>query len=422
MFSQTKDKHIKWWKIEELVYSFFCSGIVFSLIFWSLLTNIFSILLFLYWLFISKKNFSPQHKWIFLFGSLFLIIIISTIFSNNITEAIHKLEQKSPILLFPMVFGTTKVLTPVVFKRILTVFVWSTFLGCLFCIANGIKVFLTTGSTNNLHGYGLVALKNMSGFFLGLCCLLSIIYLSINLYKSFLNRETLRANYLDGLILIVLFAFLFLLGNRNMLFYITCLIIFFCFKLVPSMKIRIIVLASLAFTFFFTILINPYFNKQWKDLADFSKENTIQLDKDQSLGRAWGGKTIRLAIWECSLDILKENWLTGVGVGDTQDELQNAYEKRQFYFASRYNRYNAHNQYIQQAIASGVAGLLVFMACIFIPLFYFIRQRERLIYILFLFCFAFICITESVLETSKGVIWYSFLNSIFAFNKKSASL
>jgi O-antigen ligase len=102
--------------------------------------------------------------------------------------------------------------------------------------------------------------------------------------------------------------------------------------------------------------------------------------------------------------------------------LQNAYEKRQFYFASRYNRYNAHNQYIQQAIASGVAGLLVFMACIFIPLFYFIRQRERLIYILFLFCFAFICITESVLETSKGVIWYSFLNSIFAFNKKSASL
>jgi O-antigen ligase len=421
MFSQTKDKHIKWWKDEELIYSFLCSGIVFGLLFWSLLTNIFLIALFIYWLFVSKKDFYFNYKWIILFGSLFFIVIISAIFSNNTTEAIHKLEQKSPILLFPLVFGTTNVLTPVVFKRIFTVFVWATFLGCLFCIANGIKVFLTTGSGINLHGYGLVALKSMSGFFLGLCCLLSIIYLSITLYKSFLNRE-LRANYLDGLILIVLFAFLFLLGNRNMLFYITCLIIFFCFKLVPSMKIRIIVLASLAFTFFFTILINPYFNKQWKDLADFSKENTIQLDKDQSLGRAWGGKTIRLAIWECSLDILKENWLTGVGVGDTQDELQNAYEKRQFYFASRYNRYNAHNQYIQQAIASGVAGLLVFMACIFIPFFYFIRQRERLIYILFLFCFASICMTESVLETSKGVIWYSFFNSIFVFNKKSASV
>ncbi len=122
------------------------------------------------------------------------------------------------------------------------------------------------------------------------------------------------------------------------------------------------------------------------------------------------------------MDILKENWLTGVGVGDSQDELQIAYEKRQFYFASRYNKYNAHNQYIQQAIASGIAGLIVFLACILAPLLYFIGQRDKLIYILFLFCFAFICITESVLETSKGVIWYSFFNSIFVFNKKSASL
>ncbi len=146
------------------------------------------------------------------------------------------------------------------------------------------------------------------------------------------------------------------------------------------------------------------------------------MDKDESLGRGWGGKTIRLAIWECSLDILKEHWLTGVGIGNSQDELQKAYEKRKFYFASRYNKYNAHNQYIQQAIASGVLGLVVFLACIFIPLFRFIRQKDKLFYTLFLLCFAFICITESVLEISKGVIWYSFFNSIFVFNKKSTLL
>jgi O-antigen ligase len=423
MYSQTKDRQISWWKNEEMVYSFLCGVIVFSLLFWSLLTNIFIILLFVYWLFVSKKNFSTptNNKWVVLFGSLFFIAIISAIFSSNTTVAIHKLVQKSPILLFPLVFGTINVLTPVVFKRIFNVFVWSTFLGCLFCVANGIFVFLTTGSTDKLHGYNIVALKSMSGFFLGLCCLLSIIYLAIKLYKNFPNRETFRSNYFDGLILIALFAFLFLLGNRNILFYITCLIIFFSFKLVPGIKHRIIILASLVLIFFLTIVINPFLNRQWKDLTDFSKENAIQLDKDQSLGRGWGGKTIRLAIWECSLDILKANWLTGVGIGDSQDELQNAYEKRQFYFASRYNKYNAHNQYIQQAIASGLAGLLVFLACILIPLFYFIRQKDKLIYTLFLFCFAFICVTESVLEISKGVIWYSFFNSIFVFNKKTTS-
>jgi O-antigen ligase len=420
MSRDTMDKQINWWKNEEFVFSFLCSGIVVGLLFWSLWTNIFSMALFLYWLLISKKNFSSNYKWVILFGSLFFIVIISAIFSNNTTEAIHKLEQKSPILLFPLVFGTTNVLTPIVFKRILSVFVWSTFLSCLFCIANGIKIFLKTGSTNSLHGYGLVALKDMSGFFLALCCLLSIIYLAIKLHKTFLEKETYRSNYFDGFILLVLLAFLFLLGNRNMLFFITCLVVFFSFKLVPTVKHRIIILASLVFIFFLTILFNPYFNRQWKELTNFSKENTIQLDKDQSLGRAWGGKAIRFAIWKCSMDIIKENWLTGVGVGDAQDELQNAYEKRQFYFASRYNRYNAHNQYIQQAVASGVAGLLVFLACILTPLVYFTRQKKQLIYTLFLFCFAFICITESVLETSKGVILYSFFNSIFVFHKKSA--
>jgi hypothetical protein len=36
-------------------------------------------------------------------------------------------------------------------------------------------------------------------------------------------------------------------------------------------------------------------------------------------------------------------------------------------------------------------------------------------YLLFLLLFSVIGISESVLEVNKGIIWYSFFNSIFAF-------
>ena len=80
----------------------------------------------------------------------------------------------------------------------------------------------------------------------------------------------------------------------------------------------------------------------------------IHLDQDSSLGRSWGGGVLRLAIWQCAFDIVREYPIIGVGTGDSQQALQDSYEKRKFYFASRYNKYNAHNQYIQQMVTHGI--------------------------------------------------------------------
>jgi O-antigen ligase len=139
------------------------------------------------------------------------------------------------------------------------------------------------------------------------------------------------------------------------------------------------------------------------------------LDQDSSLGKRWGGKALRLAIWKCSADIIKHHWLFGVGTGDVQDSLQQSYENRKFYFASRYNRYNAHNQYIQIALATGVVGLLLLLSCIIYPIWCYKKRFRGNLYLLFILIFAFICFSESILEASKGIIWYSFFNSIFAF-------
>ena len=59
--------------------------------------------------------------------------------------------------------------------------------------------------------------------------------------------------------------------------------------------------------------------------------------------------------------------------------------------------------------------MLVLLACIGFPLFAikggaFARTRP-----VFLLLFLVICFTEVILDTSKGIVWYSLFNSIFAF-------
>jgi O-antigen ligase len=159
----------------------------------------------------------------------------------------------------------------------------------------------------------------------------------------------------------------------------------------------------------------PSLHRQWQELTDTSSSNAIPLDEDASLGKNWGGRSIRSAIWKCSEDILRTHWLTGVGTGDIQDSLQQAYENRKFYFASRYNHYNAHNEYLQMAIGHGVAGVLILILCIVVPAGMIKTGEVRTSQLSFLFLFAAICFTEVILDINKGIIWYSFFNSIFAF-------
>jgi len=396
------------------IFTILCIGIAGSLVFWPVLNAFLGIVLFVYWAIFMRKNFSAERwKWILIFVSLYLLVIIGSFYSANENEALFKLQQKSAIAMFPLVLGTAAGINKENCHAILLSFAWFTVAGCLFCFGYGTVHFITTGSTEMMTGYGMVVLKDMSPFMLALYCLLSFMYLLSRFYEGSFNTPKTKTVYM--VVLLVLCGFLFLLGNRNVLFSWFIVMAFFFLKNFAGRTFRFFFFAMLMVAFVMSAIFNPSFRKQVNDLTDFSEQNEIQLDSDKSLGRAWGGKALRLAIWKCSGDVIKDHWLTGVGTGDAQDSLQAAYEKRQFYFASRYNVYNAHNQFIQQTIAHGISGLVLLAACLFVPMLRYVRKGDHQLYILFLVSFLCICLTESVLEISKGIVFYSFFNSIFAF-------
>jgi len=202
---------------------------------------------------------------------------------------------------------------------------------------------------------------------------------------------------------------IFLIGNRQVLLLYFITLTFLIFKL-SSNKKRILKSYFILFGLGISLIIfNPYVNQKVNEVIN-NKGNTIILDKDTSLGRSWNGVAIRKAIWECAKAPIKNNFLFGTGTGDVQDELQKAYEDRMFYFASRYNTYNAHNQYIQTIIGQGIIGLVLLISYIVYPL---IKLKFDYQFCLIAFSFAVIFITESILETNKGIIIFSYINTLF---------
>ena len=402
---------------EERVYNILSISIAITLVLWPLLNSICCILLFAYWLFFSKKYFnirSVRSKLVLLFSSSYLFIVVSSFYSTNTSETIFQLQQKLPLLVFPLVFGTTTVSISGLKRKALISLSLSTITGCLLCLANGLLYYFNTSSFSHLYGYDLVILKDMPPFTLGLCCIISIVFHldGIQNINAPINKRRIYRHWMSFLFLSV---FIFLLSNRVVFFCWILTILYYVFTLISSRLYRLITGITILLCVIVTIVFNPALNRQWNDLVDFSENNSIKLDADSSLGRGWGGKAIRLSLWICSWDVIKQHPLTGIGAGDAQDELQKAYETRKFYFASRYNRYNVHNQYLQITLASGVFALLVFIAGIVYPL-KIAFKHNNILYIIFLLTFSLICITESILQVNKGIVWYAFFNALFFFS------
>ncbi|MBX9782805.1 MAG: O-antigen ligase family protein [Chitinophagaceae bacterium] len=288
---------------------------------------------------------------------------------------------------------------------------------CIFLLGNGVIHYLQTGSASHLHGYELNIFKSASPITIALFCLFSAIFhlflLTVQKYK--INKQS----FLIHMVAIFFYAgFLFLFGNRMTILLLCISFPVFIIKQLSAPKKKLSILLLFVMLVVAALVKNPSLKNQITEFAHLSSATLIQLDTDSSLGKSWGGIPLRIAIWNCSWGLIQKNWIAGTGTGDVQDELQSVYEQRKFYFASRYNRYNAHNQYLQQFLANGIFGFVIFVLCIVVPLFFtFSHQTTRGLYLAFLIIFAFVCFSESFLEINKGIVWYSFFNSIFVFSE-----
>jgi len=124
-----------------------------------------------------------------------------------------------------------------------------------------------------------------------------------------------------------------------------------------------------------------------------------------------GSIAARVKIWEASVELIRENFWTGTGTGDVQEELKKLYVRNDLHYALGKNL-NAHNQFLQTLLATGIFGLVILLA-VFVLAGIKGWREQKYLWLSFLLIVVLNSLTEAVLEREAGVLWFSFFYGLF---------
>tara|TARA_B100000900_G_scaffold327760_1_gene287942 strand:+ start:223 stop:744 length:522 start_codon:yes stop_codon:yes gene_type:complete len=145
-------------------------------------------------------------------------------------------------------------------------------------------------------------------------------------------------------------------------------------------------------------------------LVDKVKKNTFT-----SKSRPHPSSTnTRLKAWKTSLELISQNLLFGVGNGNSTKILNLAYESKG-YKSLKNKSINSHNQFIQFQLDHGLIGSFCLLFFTLIMLITSLIEKDFL-YALFLTIIIINFMTESMLETQSGVVFFAFFNTLFFYN------
>jgi O-antigen ligase len=390
----------------QKAWEFLSGAFVFSIPFMAGVNSTLVILLLVLWFFLPKRIDWSEHGLLMLAAAMpFWLAAVGLSYTDNVDEGFFRLQQKALLLLLPLLFFTIRVDLARLTRTMVSLFVLGVAMACLVSLSAAFYCWRQTGSPEYFVGHGLARFLDLYPYVFALLCLVSLIVLAeaergaVSVYPMLGRKPRVGL----GLLLI---GFLLLLAVQQVIMIWGLLTIVYTWKVLRLGRWVIMVTLSLAALFAIGVATVPPLNEKVNDILSGSSRNTIPLDFDGPMQQEWNGIAVRKAIWTCAGDLIRENPFFGVGTGDGQDALQQAYARRKFHLAAMYNRYNAHNQYLQTIVCSGVAGLMLWLVSISWILWRFRHES--------LFLFAFIpvllsMLTESMLETNKGNLLYSFV-------------
>lgn len=365
---------------------------------------------------IFSKEYKQKQKWgiFLLLILLFLLHLVGLIKTDNFSFAAFELQKKLSILLFPMIFVFTPKLNVYQIKTILLSFAAACVLVGVLCLLRAIYAFVVDNNTAFFFYQKFSGTVRMHAVYLSLhfCFALAILIYYLIIEKISVKSFTGKWFVVS---IVIISVSVFLLSARVQIFLLVAGggIAYVVFiknaktKLLPTISLLILIISVASFLYF-----TPALQDRFKEAINY--KNQYPIDKQ------WGGRALRELKWSCAAEVIRENFFTGVGTGDVQDELDLCYKKRNYvpllYWKD--TRYNSHNQYLDTFIEFGIAGILTLVLCFVVAARIAIKNKN-LLYIAFILLFAISCLTESFLERQHGIVFYAFFNSLFVFHSLS---
>ena len=345
------------------------------------------------------------NKYTFLFIAVYLIYLLGMIYSENKIFGWNDMGMKLSLMIFPLILAGNKIDWKKNLNRILQAFVAGCFLSAAILILRASYLYLFRNQNaffyESLSFYFhpsylalyfdfaiAIILFNGEGFNqfgrILKIAIVSLLSISVILLSS-------KAGLL-GLVLVYLVAFIILAVSRK------------------SAKFIFLLLIILSAIYF---VLNYFIDR--KQNRFIMAENVIiekELDKKSA-----ESSTVRIFVWKSCIDLIKLHPVFGVGTGDVKDALVKSYEVNGISGALA-KKLNAHNQFLQTAVALGILGLIILLTSLLFPLIRFIRYKEWLA-VCFLLLIIFNFLFESMLERQDGIVFYAFFNAVLFYSSEN---
>lgn len=358
-------------------------------------------------LFIKKRKYKYPYKKVLFFSSLYLIYLVSLMYTEHLDHVDKLLSTRLSLLVIPISFGFISTirrsieLQPMIrlFKIIVVITAVYAFLILFYLYQLGVFTGIMSLDaaqsyvTNRMWGINQHAIY--ASMFIGIAIILAIVIL-----QKDKERKTITIMTLSLLVLISTLLILSRKGVLIALFFVVVLFFILQRDRIEIKKYLFIMTVTLATLF----LTSSYIRGRFSELFKSSTYASIKEDNSTS---------IRYGIYTCVLEEAKEApLLMGYGIGDVRYELNECY-KRKFNALYKMN-YNSHNQYLSYYLSCGIFGLILLILIMTKSIRKGITDKNLFLLLLSLF-FGIIMLFENILERQSGVILFSFYLGLLNF-------
>ncbi|MBL6449794.1 O-antigen ligase family protein [Fulvivirga sp. 29W222] len=381
----------------------------------------------------KKWQIVKQNKLVWILSGFYILYVVGMLITEDTSSGLYDLEKKLSLFVFPAVLGTSERLSSKEIKVIFSGFV----IACLIAIIVSL-IFIIFSAHNvsdpeHLNFDYLNKDKFRDSFsgpsemwnlisYVGLGSFLAIHPTYFSLYIGFAvvllihlfrNNFQCQGFFIKSSVIIsllILITALVFLSSRVVIvsFSTLCIVLLGSFFIRKQKYLR----GALCLCAFLSIILLLIYINPVTHFRVIQEPLNTGL-KYPAPNDHWNSWNLRLLQWESSLKIIKSQWLTGVGTGDAQKYLNQEYDK--IGLGIFQSEFNAHNQYLQTTLDLGVFGFLWLILSFFYPVFKSLNHQKTL-FLSFIFLFGMCCLSESMLEVQKGVVFYSLFNSLLVFH------
>lgn len=381
--------------------------------------------LFIYGSLREKWQLLRQRKEVVAMAAFYLLHIVSSLCSKNVAEGFSWTVMRMPLFVFPVSMGFVYI-KQALKERILFAYSVITTITVLFCFIWGIVASLVYNDSSLLYNDNLTYPIDKQSIYIALLANVAIFSF---VYLLYIKSPLVAKKGLVYASLFILLMAIFFLASRIALITLfgstVCLAVWY---IVQKRKLKLLGLVGAGVVLVLVLLITV-FPKTWNRFHELGFTHYEYTHKGEEshfdmpvTADQWNGANIRLAVWHCGWELVKQHPVFGVQLGDKVDRMMYTYKAKNFDFAYETRR-NSHNNYLDILVAFGFVGLLLFLwGFLFEPLRQCIRHKDFFgVFVIAAFMLSFI--PETYFDRSMGnMVFAFFISFIVSYRKPVAKV